>query len=93
VVDDAGVRRTVPVSEVRAGDRVVVRPGERIPVDGEVVSGVTAVDESSVTGEAMPVTRGVGDEVFAGTLSYNGVIELLATRVGRIPRWGWWPVW
>ncbi len=83
VVDDAGVRRTMPVSEVRPGDRVVVRPGERIPVDGEVVSGVTAVDESSVTGEAMPVTRGVGDEVFAGTLSYNGVIEIVATRVGQ----------
>ncbi len=82
LVDPSGARREVPVAEVRVGDRLVVRPGERVPVDGEVVCGVTAVDESSVTGEAMPATRGVGDEVLAGTLSYNGVIEMVATRVG-----------
>jgi Cd2+/Zn2+-exporting ATPase len=83
LVDADGRTRPVPVAEVRAGDRLLVRPGERVPVDGLVVSGVTAVDESSVTGEAMPVNRGEGDEVLAGTLSYNGVIEIVATRVGR----------
>ncbi|QLA17151.1 heavy metal translocating P-type ATPase [Desulfolutivibrio sulfoxidireducens] len=82
-VDPDGGRQSVPVASLRAGDRIEVKPGERIPVDGEVVFGVTAVDESSVTGEAMPVTRGLGDEVLAGTLSYNGLIEIVATRVGE----------
>ncbi|NDY57914.1 cation-translocating P-type ATPase [Desulfovibrio sulfodismutans] len=83
LIDADGGRRQTPVSALAAGDRLEIRPGERIPVDGQVVAGITAVDESSVTGEAMPVNRGVGDEVLAGTLSYNGVIEIVAARVGQ----------
>jgi Cd2+/Zn2+-exporting ATPase len=72
----------VPVKDVRVGDRLLVKPGERIPVDGQVLSGVTAVDESSITGESIPCTRKEGDLVLASTLNYNGVIEMQATRVG-----------
>ncbi|GAB6038008.1 heavy metal translocating P-type ATPase [Fundidesulfovibrio butyratiphilus] len=73
----------VPVERVRPGDRLLVRPGERIPVDGRIEAGQSAVDESSLTGEPLPRTRGVGDDVLAGSLSYNGVLEIVATQVGR----------
>ncbi|MEW6490200.1 MAG: cation-translocating P-type ATPase [Thermodesulfobacteriota bacterium] len=78
-----GEARSVPVSQVRVGDRLRVRPGERIPVDARVCLGVTAVDESSVTGEPLPRERSPGDEVYAGTLNQTGVIELEASRVGQ----------
>lgn len=81
LLDDDG-ERVVPVSDIRVNDRLLVKPGERIPVDGVIVSGVAAVDESSVTGESIPRTRNVGDQVLAGTLDYNGVVEIRATRVG-----------
>lgn len=74
--------RAVPVASVRRGDRLLVRPGERIPVDGVILSGTTAVDESSITGESLPCQRCAGDSVLASTLSYNGVIEIEASRVG-----------
>jgi len=74
--------RTVHVDQVRKGDRLLVRPGERIPVDGVIVSGATAIDESSITGESIPRERGVGETVLASSLSYNGVIEIEALRVG-----------
>jgi Cd2+/Zn2+-exporting ATPase len=81
LVSESG-ERVVPVSEVRVDDRLLIKPGERIPVDGVIVSGVAAVDESSVTGESVPRTRNEGDQVLAGTLSYNGVIEIRTTRIG-----------
>lgn len=74
--------RTVAVAEVRVNDRLLVRPGERIPVDGIIVAGATAVDESTITGESIPRTRKQGDPVLASTLNYNGVIEIKTTRVG-----------
>ena len=77
-----GGERVVPISEVQVGDQLLIKPGERIPVDGIIVSGVAAVDESSVTGESIPRTRKQGDQVLAGSLDYNGVIEMQATRVG-----------
>ncbi len=80
---EGGQARQVPVAQVRAGDRLLVKPGERIPVDGVIVSGTTAVDESSMTGESVPRTRQPDDPVLAGTLNYNGVIEMRATRVGN----------
>jgi Cd2+/Zn2+-exporting ATPase len=73
---------TVQVSEIRVDDRLLVKPGDRIPVDGIIVSGTTAVDESSITGESIPRTRKPGDTVLASTLNYNGVIEIKTTRVG-----------
>jgi Cu+-exporting ATPase len=72
----------VPVEQVVAGDIVVVRPGERIPVDSEVVSGESAVDESMLTGEPMPVTKKPGDRVVGGTINRLGSFRLRATAVG-----------
>jgi len=74
--------KSVPVAAIRPGDRILVRPGESIPVDGVVATGRSAVDESSITGESVPRERGEGEEVLAGTLSYNGVLEITAGRVG-----------
>ncbi|RMH12387.1 MAG: heavy metal translocating P-type ATPase, partial [Gemmatimonadetes bacterium] len=73
----------VPAAEVVVGDHVVVRPGEKVPVDGVVVEGRSAVDESMVTGESVPVERAPGDEVVGGTLNASGVLVVRATRVGR----------
>jgi P-type Cu+ transporter len=72
----------IPASEVVVGDRVVVRPGERIPVDGEVMEGGSAVDESMVTGESIPVEKGPGDPVTGGTLNATGSFRMEARRVG-----------
>jgi Cu+-exporting ATPase len=72
----------VPIDDVRAGDTVLVRPGERIPVDGDVVTGVSAVDESMLTGESVPVEKGAGDHVFGGTLNRTGSFHVRATSLG-----------
>ena len=72
----------VPVEDVAVGDRVVVRPGDRIPVDGVVVEGRSAVDESMITGESMPVTRGVGEAVIGATVNSTGRLLVEASRVG-----------
>ncbi|HEX8359831.1 MAG TPA: heavy metal translocating P-type ATPase [Longimicrobium sp.] len=77
-----GAEADVPVEEVRQGDEVVVRPGERIPVDGEVVSGSSAVDESMLTGESMPVSKGAGDRVIGGTINRTGAFHYRATTLG-----------
>lgn len=74
---------TVGVAEVRIGDRLLLKPGERIPVDGIVDKGITSVDESSMTGEPIPREKRTGDAIYAGTLNLNGVIELEATKVGE----------
>jgi len=74
-----GEERTVPVDEVAVGDTVVVRPGEKLPVDGIVREGESAVDQSPITGESVPVDRGPGDEVFAGTFAQEGYLEVEAT--------------
>jgi P-type Cu+ transporter len=73
----------VPIGEVVVGDMVIVRPGERIPVDGTVVEGRSSVDESMVTGESMPVAKGAGDTVIGATLNGTGSFTFRATRVGR----------
>ncbi|WP_368744582.1 heavy metal translocating P-type ATPase [Desertibaculum subflavum] len=73
----------LPVEEVVAGDVVVVRPGDKIPVDGEVVEGSSAVDESMVTGESIPVEKRVGDEVIGATLNKTGSFRFKATKVGK----------
>ena len=74
-----GEEETVPAAAVAVGDRVVVRPGERVPVDGVVREGESAVDESPVTGEHLPVSKAPGDEVYAGTIAEGGYLELEAT--------------
>ncbi len=73
----------IPVEDVVVGDRLIVKPGEKIPVDGVVVKGSTAVDESMLTGESIPVEKTVGSEVIGATLNKNGTIEMRATKVGK----------
>lgn len=78
-----GVEERVPTDRVRVGDVFVVRPGERIPVDGDVLDGASAVDESALTGESVPVEKGPGSDVSAGTLNASGFLRCRATRVGE----------
>jgi len=73
----------VPIAQVQLGDVVLVRPGEKIPVDGEVVDGASTVDESMVTGESVPVPKQPGDEVIGATINQTGSIQVRVTRVGR----------
>ena len=77
-----GSEKDIPLGEVQRGDRLRVRPGERIPVDGKILEGASAVDESMVTGEAMPVDKSVGDKVIGGTLNASGSFVMEAERVG-----------
>jgi len=78
-----GKEEEIPVEEVKIGDIIVVRPGEKIAVDGVVVEGFSAVDESMLTGESLPVDKGTGSEVFAGTINKEGSFTFRATKVGR----------
>ena len=78
----AGEETEVPLAQVMAGDMVVVRPGEKMPVDGVVVEGATEVDESMLTGEALPVAKGEGDTVTGGTQNTTGSVVVKALRVG-----------
>jgi len=77
-----GEEVNVPLDDLMIGDRVVVRPGERVPVDGVVVEGRSSVDEAMLTGESMPVNKAVGDEVIGGTINKQGRLVMDATRVG-----------
>jgi Cu+-exporting ATPase len=77
-----GVEKEVPISEVVAGDLVHVRPGEKVPVDGEIVDGRSSIDESMVTGESMPVTKEAGDTVIGATLNSTGAFRFRAMKVG-----------
>jgi Cd2+/Zn2+-exporting ATPase len=86
--DTATVRRdgeavTVPVEDVAVGETVLVEPGEKVPVDGAVVEGESAVDESPITGESVPVDKTVGDEAFAGTVNQQGYLEVEATEAAE----------
>ncbi len=78
-----GSERDVPIADVVRGDVVLVRPGEKVPVDGVVLDGDSAVDESMVTGESMPVTKRLGDEVIGGTVNSLGAFRFRATRIGQ----------
>lgn len=77
-----GKEMDIPVEEVQVGDIVVVRPGEKIPVDGEIVEGASSVDESMLTGESIPVDKNIGDEVIGATINKQGVLKFKATKVG-----------
>ncbi len=78
-----GVEREVPVDEVQLGDEVLVRPGEKVPVDGVVIEGQSTLDESMLTGESVPVEKAPGDEVIGATVNKAGAIRFRATKVGR----------
>ncbi len=82
-VERDGVEMDIPTDQVMVGDIVVVRPGERVPVDGVVISGRSAVDESMLTGESLPVDKQVGDAVIGATINKQGLLKFEATKVGR----------
>lgn len=78
-----GIEREIPIEEVTVGDIAIVRPGERIPVDGEVVEGYSTVDESMLTGESLPIEKSSGDKIFGGTVNKAGSFKLRAVRIGK----------
>jgi Cu+-exporting ATPase len=78
-----GTDEDIGLDHVMVGDRLRVRPGERVPVDGEIVDGRSALDESMVTGESMPVTKSVGDRVIGGTMNQSGAFVMRADKIGR----------
>ncbi|MCB8942237.1 MAG: copper-translocating P-type ATPase [Ardenticatenaceae bacterium] len=82
-VERGGVEREIPLAEVVAGDVVVVRPGEKIPVDGVVLDGRSSVDESMITGESLPVSKKVGDGLIGATINKQGLLKFEATKVGK----------
>lgn len=77
-----GTETEISVASLTAGEIVIVRPGERIPVDGVVLAGASTVDESLITGESVPVARGVGERLIGGSLNYDGALEYRATSIG-----------
>ena len=83
VIERDGEETLVQIAEVKTGDVFVVRPGENIPVDGVIIEGGTAIDESALTGESVPVDKSIGDEVSAATINRTGFIRAKATRVGE----------
>ncbi len=82
-IERSGVEVEIPIEDVQVGDVMIVRPGEKIPTDGVVVKGESAVDESMATGESMPVTKSPGDEVIGATVNQEGLLKVRATRVGK----------
>ncbi|MDQ0720223.1 Cu+-exporting ATPase [Paenibacillus sp. W4I10] len=78
-----GKELTIPVDEVIAGDVVLIRPGDKVPVDGEVLEGISSVDESMLTGESLPVEKKVGEAVIGATINKNGILRIKATKVGK----------
>src|SRR5207247_4520558 len=82
VIGPDGEVRTVPVEQVQVGDLLLLRPGEKVPVDGLVTEGESAIDESMVTGESIPVSKHPGDEVIGGTVNGSGSLRFKTTKVG-----------
>lgn len=81
-VERGGLELTIPLEEVQVGDVVLVRPGQSVPVDGEIIDGQTAIDESALTGESIPAEKGVGDRVYGATINKTGFIRFKALKVG-----------
>jgi P-type Cu+ transporter len=78
-----GVETSIPVEDVKVGDLLIVRPGERVPVDGNVIDGSSSIDESTITGESLPRGKRVGDEVIGATVNKTGRLKVQATKVGQ----------
>ena len=83
VIEVNGIQKEVTLDEIKKGDIVISRAGEKIAVDGEIIEGSTHLDESFITGESKPVTRNVGDKVIAGSLNYDGFIKYKAEKIGK----------
>src|SRR3989440_4031571 len=81
-VERDGRQTEIQVAQVVGGDVVVLKPGDKVPVDGEVVDGASSIHESMVTGESLPVEKGPGDQVIAGTINQSGSLRFRATKVG-----------
>ncbi len=82
LVED-GVQKQIPVASIKVGDHILIRPGERVPIDGTIFDGRSSVDESMLTGESLPVVKKEGDSLFGGTLNKSGALTLLAEKVGE----------
>ena len=82
ITDPAAVERTVPLAAVQVGDRVLIRPGERIPVDGSILEGQSQVDEALITGESLPVAKGPGDRVTGGAINAEGLLQVETLAIG-----------
>ena len=82
LLKEDGSEEEVPVEEVMPFDVVIVRPGDKVPLDGEVLEGYSSVDESMITGESIPVAKGVGDEVIGGTVNKEGALKVEVTKIG-----------
>lgn len=78
-----GKEELIPTAEVKLGDIVLLKPGDKVPVDGEIMEGETSIDESLVTGESLPVAKGVGDKVIGGSINTSGSVQFKATKVGE----------
>ena len=78
-----GEETTIPLEDVVTGDTLLVKPGEKVPVDGEVLEGTSALDESMITGESVPIDKTVGDSVIGATINKNGFLKIKATKVGK----------
>jgi Cu+-exporting ATPase len=78
-----GTETIIPAEDVEVGDTLIIKPGDKIPVDGIVIEGSSAVDESMITGESVPIAKTSGDEVIGGTINKNGLLRVKATKVGR----------
>jgi Cu2+-exporting ATPase len=82
VIQNNGQEREIPISQVMTGDKLLVKPGDKIPVDGEIISGSSFIDESTITGESLPVEKEMGGKVFAGTINQKGSFVFVAQKVG-----------
>lgn len=78
-----GKEELIPTSEVRVGDILILKPGDKVPVDGEIIAGETAIDESLVTGESIPVQKTIGDKVIGGSINQTGSVRFKATKIGE----------
>ena len=83
VIREGNREEEIPVEQVQEGDLLVIRPGERVPVDGVVIKGVSSVDESAITGESIPVDKSMGSEVIGATINQSGLLAVRATKVGQ----------
>jgi len=81
IIDSQGVETEIDASEVQIGAKILVRPGEKIPLDGKIVAGTTSVNQAPITGESLPVNKNKGDEVFAGTINEEGAIDIEITKI------------
>lgn len=81
-LDDNGLETIIPIAQLKPDDRIRIKPGDRIPVDGEILSGFSALDESTITGESLPVDKAAGELVYAGTLNITGSFVIRARQIG-----------